>query len=430
MSMKEIVILLSIAFFVLTGCSKDNDEYRKDTPPAEKPAEPAEPAGPEENVLLENLLIELLPEKRIYALEENIDLTGLKVTGEYSDGKRRPVKITPEQVSGFSSSAPADEQEVTITIEGKQISFTIRIAPVRVKNGVLAEVLEGYDEIILPDGVISIPNNIFYGSRINRIVLNEGLKSIGEAAFFCSTVQEIVFPSTLEHLGKNTFYYCRNLKKADLSRTNITRLPASCFMYAGIEEAALPATLKEIEAQAFLKTSQLRTIEIPENVKSIGLEAFRESGIVTVKLPNSIGTITSRAFYYCRALTEVTTYGTASDTGADTAIQAYCFEGCPELSRFEIPQSIRILGQGLLGGNKKVTRITIPASVMQINFSAFNHTGIKEVKVEGITPPQVFEHVWYGFPDDIAAIYVPAVSLEKYKTANGWKDYASKLKAS
>ena len=78
-------------------------------------------------------------------------------------------------------------------------------------------------------------------------------------------------------------------------------------------------------------------------------------------------------------------------------IHPYCLEGCPKLARFEIPESIRILGQGLLGGNRKVTQLTIPANVTQINFSAFNNTGIKEVKVEGTTPPQVFEKVWYGF---------------------------------
>ena len=92
-------------------------------------------------------------------------------------------------------------------------------------------------------------------------------------------------------------------------------------------------------------------------------------------------------------------------------------------------KSIRILGQGLLGGNRKVTQLTIPANVTQINFSAFNNTGIKEVMVEGITPPQVFEKVWYGFPDDITVIRVPAESVEKYKNANGWKDFTNKITA-
>ena len=408
---------------ILLSCSTENDEYKKDSPSA---ANPVEPIG----ASLEDFSIEQLPAKTIYALGENIDLTGLNVTGKYDDGKQRPVKVTSEQISGFSSSVPVDKQEVTITIEGKQKSFSVHISPVRVENGVLTEILKGYNEIILPNSVKSIPKDAFRNSQIAKVVLNEGLKSIGDMAFFNSTVQEIVFPSTLEQLKEDIFYYCYNLKKADLSKTKITKLPASTFVYAGIEEVLLPVTLKEIGSQAFLKTSQLKTIEIPENVSTIGQEAFRESGITTVKLPNGVTNIASRAFYYCPELTEVITYGTMSNDDPNAMIHAYCLEGCPKLTRFEIPQSIRILGQGLLGGNRKVTQLTIPANVTQINFSAFNNTGIKEVKVEGPTPPQVLERVWYGFPDDITIIRVPAESVDRYKNANGWKDYTNKIATS
>ena len=405
---------------ILLSCSTENDEYKKDSPSA---ANPVEPIG----ASLEDFSIEQLPAKTIYALGENIDLTGLNVTGKYDDGKQRPVKVTSEQISGFSSSVPVDKQEVTITIEGKQKSFSVHISPVRVENGVLTEILKGYNEIILPNSVKSIPKDAFRNSQIAKVVLNEGLKSIGDMAFFNSTVQEIVFPSTLEQLKEDIFYYCYNLKKADLSKTKITKLPASTFVYAGIEEVLLPVTLKEIGSQAFLKTSQLKTIEIPENVSTIGQEAFRESGITTVKLPNGVTNIASRAFYYCPELAEVTTYGSTFNDDPEAMIHPYCLEGCPKLARFEIPESIRILGQGLLGGNRKVTQLTIPANVTQINFSAFNNTSIKEVKVEGITPPQVFEKVWYGFPDDITVIRVPAESVEKYKNANGWRDFTNKI---
>ena len=405
---------------ILLSCSTENDEYRKDSPSAANPAEPIEAS-------LEDFFIEQLPSKTIYALGENIDLTGLNVTGKYDDGKQRPVKVTPEQISGFSSSTPVEKQEVTITLEGKQKSFSVQVSPVRIENGVLTEILKGYNEIILPNSVRSIPKAAFSNSQTAKVVLNEGLKSIGDMAFFNSAIQEIVFPSSLEQMEENIFYYCRNLKKADLSQTKLTKLPASTFVYTGVEEVLLPATLKEIGAQAFLKTSQLKTIEIPENVKTIGLEAFRESSVTTMKLPNGVTTMAQRAFYYCPELAEVTTYGSTFNDDPEAMIHPYCLEGCPKLARFEIPESIRILGQGLLGGNRKVTQLTIPANVTQINFSAFNNTSIKEVKVEGITPPQVFEKVWYGFPDDITVIRVPAESVEKYKNANGWRDFTNKI---
>ena len=73
---------------ILLSCSTENDEYRKDSPSAANPAEPIEAS-------LEDFFIEQLPSKTIYALGENIDLTGLNVTGKYDDGKQRPVKVTP-----------------------------------------------------------------------------------------------------------------------------------------------------------------------------------------------------------------------------------------------------------------------------------------------------------------------------------------------
>ena len=67
---------------ILLSCSTENDEYKKDSPSAENPAEPV-------GALLEDFSIEQLPAKTIYALGENIDLTGLNVTGKYDDGKQR-----------------------------------------------------------------------------------------------------------------------------------------------------------------------------------------------------------------------------------------------------------------------------------------------------------------------------------------------------
>ena len=106
---------------------------------------------------------------------------------------------------------------------------------------------------------------------------------------------------------------------------------------------------------------------------------------------NSISAIETRAFYLCPNLTEVSAYGPASSNHPDAVIKEHCFVGCPNLARFEIPQSINILGQGLITGNQKVHTLTIPARVTRIDFSAFDNTGIKEVIVEALTPPATSE---------------------------------------
>lgn len=142
-----------------------------------------EPEETTTEVLLESLSIKQLPDKRVYALEDNIDLSGLKVLGNYDDGKQRPVNVGIEHISGFSSSIPVEEQNVVITIEDKQVSFPIQIAPVRVENGVLSEVLNDCDEIVFPNHVKSVSKRVFYQKKVIKVVPNEGLKSIGEDAF-------------------------------------------------------------------------------------------------------------------------------------------------------------------------------------------------------------------------------------------------------
>ena len=106
---------------ILLSCSTENDEYRKDSPSAANPVEPIEAS-------LEDFFIEQLPSKTIYALGENIDLTGLNVTGKYDDGKQRPVKVTPEQISGFSSSTPV-EKLICVTFAGMVNWVTFLLPP-------------------------------------------------------------------------------------------------------------------------------------------------------------------------------------------------------------------------------------------------------------------------------------------------------------
>jgi len=49
--------------------------------------------------------------------------------------------------------------------------------------------------------------------------------------------------------------------------------------------------------------------------------------------------------------------------------------------------------------------------------------------VEALTPPATSEGEWYGFPETITSISVPAQAVEAYKTAEGWKKFADKIKA-
>lgn len=303
--------------------------------------------------------------------------------------------------------------------------------PLHISNGVVTGIDEGVTEVVFPASVKRIQKSAFMNNKeILKLTLNEGLETIEEDAFIFSSLAEINFPSTLKEIGTYAFYRCSSLSTADLSRTKIAVLPEGSFGFSGLQSVILPSTLTNIGAQAFLSTSNLATIEIPVNVKSIGNEAFRETGATSVLLPNNLSLIEQRAFYLCPNLQEVKTHGAIIQDAPNAIMQASCFEGCPELSIFEIPQNIRRIEQGILAKNIKVKNITIPVHVNYIAFSAFNNTGIENVIVLPSTPPTaqlVSGIAWYGFPSNVVSITVPDGKVETYRAAAGWKEFTNKI---
>ncbi|MDR0623981.1 MAG: bacterial Ig-like domain-containing protein [Treponema sp.] len=66
------------------------------------------------------------PTKTIYNQYESLDLTGLVVTGTYSDGGTAPLAVTMANISGFDSAA-AGIKTVTVTVDGKTASFSVTV---------------------------------------------------------------------------------------------------------------------------------------------------------------------------------------------------------------------------------------------------------------------------------------------------------------
>lgn len=394
----------------------------------EIPAQPAEPTlpGPSTEGLLTGLSLRSQPTKTTYTLGEPLDLTGLAVNGLYSDGSERPLTIDPGRVSGFSSARTAKELTLTVEHEGHQTTFAVTVLPLRIEQGTLTEIQPiGGGELLLPTGVVAIADRAGMFCDAERIVFPEGLRSIGQMAFYGARMTEVVLPASLEELGQEAFYQCNALRRADLSRTTLTRLPARLFAYTGLEEVVWPAGLTEIGRQTFLGTAQLTRLTLPATLQTIALEAFRESALQSVTLPNAIASIESRAFYLCSSLREVLTTG-ATPTLPQGNLGSSCFERCPALETLTLPSGLTTIGRNILVGNKQVSSIRIPSSVTRVAFGAFDNSALREVYVEPLLPPSVetVSGQWYGFPSNVAAIHVPAGSVAAYREAPGWSSFA------
>lgn len=114
---------------------------------------------------------------------------------------------------------------------------------------------------------------------------------------------------------------------------------------------------------------------IPEGVKSIGKEAFKEcKEIVSISIPNSVETIGQSAFYNCRSLKKIIIPEKVSKINDGT------FAYCVSLEEIKLPQGINAIGskkfslelcRGTFYDCKNLKQIEIPSSCTYVCYDAF-----------------------------------------------------------
>ncbi|MGI6487138.1 MAG: bacterial Ig-like domain-containing protein [Syntrophothermaceae bacterium] len=86
------------------------------------------------DVTLESIMITKPATKLVYIKGDSLDISGLEVTGHYSNGTSRVETITTANVSDFDSSKPG-RQLLTITINGKTATYEVTITkPIEAKK--------------------------------------------------------------------------------------------------------------------------------------------------------------------------------------------------------------------------------------------------------------------------------------------------------
>lgn len=410
------VLTTLLVLITFSSCSKDDSLEKIDPNLSE----------------LVKITVTSLPDKTTYSLGESLSLKGLVVEGINSDNSKQQLNITEANISGFSSEKSLDDLILTVTVNKLTTTFSVKILPIKVENGVLTRVEANLTSLVLPDFVTSIASNAFRQSEITHITLNEGLTSIGEQAFAWSKITEINFPKSLATIDEAAFYGCDHLKEIDLSQTSLTKIVHETFaLNKNVVVVKLPQSVKEIEYQAFLDATSLKELYLPDGLLKMGNEAFRESGLVTLRLPNSLCAMDQRVFYLSGELERVETFGAVNVNTSidDRSLDASTFEHCPKLIHFEIPRGVEIIGQNTVAGSPSLESIVIPSTVKQINFNAFANTGLKVVTVEGTTPAiaNTISGAWQAFPYTVQTIKVPAGSVETYKAAHGWNSFAKQI---
>ena len=146
-----------------------------------------------------------------------------------------------------------------------------------------------------------------------------------------------------------------------------------------------------------------------------------------LRIGSGVTTIKNDAFYGCHDLSSVT-----FDNGSQLAtIGKGAFEGC-SMTGITLPSTLTTIGDSAFDECYHLNSLTVPGNVTSIGGYAFwgvgtLSTGFTGFTIESATPPTLGEKAFYNTND--APIYVLAGSVNAYKAASGWSQYASRIQA-
>ena len=170
-----------------------------------------------------------------------------------------------------------------------------------------------------------------------------------------------------------------------------------------------------------INKTDLISVEVGNCVTSLGNGAFQNCrSLTSVIIPDAVTSIGNGAFLLCDSLTSITIPDSVTSIG-DSA-----FDSCRSLTSIDIPSGVTFIGDTTFQECTSLTSIEIPSGVTFIDNAAFQYcTSLTSIIVKATTPPTLGSDAFYRTNN--CPIYVPCESVEAYKSASGWSDYASRI---
>ena len=186
------------------------------------------------------------------------------------------------------------------------------------------EIGKGMNDNVTSIGALAFSSGISITgfSSLNSVTIAGTVSRIGAFAFGgCGALESIVLPSSIDEIEHHAFENCTNLS-----------------------EINLPNGIEYIGDGLFERCTSLKTIEIPVSVTTICSNAFADSGLESIEIPDSVERFNGTGqFNNCSDLETVTLGDGLRE------IPFFCFYGCENLTTLHLGTNIRKIGFGAFG---------------------------------------------------------------------------------
>jgi hypothetical protein len=286
----------------------------------------------------------------------------------------------------------------------------------------------------------------YYCTSLKYITLPNYIEKIGTFAFSsCYDLASCSVPINTTVLNSNsTFAKCFNLKALSvpynlnalpnnyLAETydvltfipkRIKRIGTSALSRLDKENIKIPNGVTTIDNNALSGNNRVKTVYIPDSVSSLGGTIFNSCyRLYSVRLPSNINKIPAYMFRYCYSLKSFDIPKTV------TSIDSNAFQNCDSLLEITIPEGVTTIGSYAFQYCRCLSELVIPSTVTNIQNYAFGGCyGVSKYHFLSTTPPTLGGSYVFNDIQSNCKIYVPAESLQTYKTAQYWSTHASKM---
>ena len=95
------------------------------------------------------------------------------------------------------------------------------------------------------------------------VTIPEGTERIGNHWFWSSGIENVTVPASVREIGADAFYGCDSLKRVTIALgSQLEKLGENCFCKSGIEALTLPGAVKEVGRGAFSYCDSLKTVRL------------------------------------------------------------------------------------------------------------------------------------------------------------------------